>query len=193
MRILVFVYLLYKEAIYAFNPFLFLNSTVKMDNFKVIRLNVGGEKFITYYETLKQSVYFQELILDKKAKRAMVTGKEKNQEFFIDRDGDAFQGIMHYLRTYDIQEKGEEQIQILKYEAEFYGFHDMVKRLNQLIAKDNECYSVKKLTTTFDTLDLKASGKIDFLEGNQSIVASYKHLTSDGEYAYKLVFSSPKT
>lgn len=159
----------------------------------MIRLNVGGEKFITYYETLKQSAYFQELILNKKAKGAMVTGKEKNQEFFIDRDGDAFQDIMHYLRTYDIQEKGEEQIQILKYEAEFYGFHDMVKQLNQLIAKDNECYSVKELTADFDTLDLKTSGKIDFLKRKQSIVASYKHLKGDNGYAYKLVFSSPKT
>ncbi|KAG2211018.1 hypothetical protein INT46_010925 [Mucor plumbeus] len=162
-----------------------------MNNLKLIRLDVGGEKFITYYETLKQSAYFRELILNKKAKGAMVTGKEENQEFFIDRDGDAFQNIMHYLRTYDIQEKNKEKLQILECEAEFYGFYDMVKQLNQLIAKYNQCYYVKEMPSAFE--EMNTSKTIRFFKDQQSIVASYKYMNLDEKkYTYKLVFASPK-
>jgi hypothetical protein len=162
-----------------------------MDNLKLIRLDVGGEKFITYYETLKQSAYFRELILNKKAKGAMVTGKEENQEFFIDRDGDAFQSIMHYLRTYDLQEKNKEKLQILEYEAQFYGFYDVVKQLNQLIAKDNQCYYVKEMTTAFE--EMNTCKTVGFFKDKQSIVASYKHIKLDeNKFIYKLVFASPK-
>lgn len=32
------------------------------ENFNLINLTVGEKKFITYYDTLKQSTYFQELV-----------------------------------------------------------------------------------------------------------------------------------
>ncbi|EPB91713.1 hypothetical protein HMPREF1544_01424 [Mucor circinelloides 1006PhL] len=148
-----------------------------MDDFKVIKLNVGGEKHTTYCDTLKPLAYFQNLILHGYAEGATITGDGDDKEYFIDRDGKAFGDIMHYLRTYDIREKDLEQLRVLENEAVFFKFNDMIVRINQTISKikNNETYVVKQLDDMFKGMEL---GKINPYKDQTSIVATYKHPTN---------------
>eukprot|EP00494_Astrolonche_serrata_P027018 UN27281 len=57
---------------------------------EIIKLNVGGTKFETSWDTLKICNYFQNL-LNK--------GYKKLNEYFIDRDPDSFKYILQFLRT----------------------------------------------------------------------------------------------
>ncbi|GAN04693.1 hypothetical protein MAM1_0071c04157 [Mucor ambiguus] len=127
------------------------------NNFKLVTLNVGGKTFITYYENLKQSDYFQDLIQNKKGEQAIaIKGKAQQESFFIDRDGDTFEAIMHYLRTYEIIEKDPDQLRILEHEAKFFKLKSMAIKINQAIAdtSNNETYAVKQSATMFNEMDL---------------------------------------
>lgn len=163
-----------------------------MDDFKVIKLNVGGEKHTTCYDTLKPLAYFQNLILHGYAEGATITGDGDDKEYFIDRDGKAFGDIMHYLRTYDIREKDLEQLRVLENEAVFFEFNGLIIRINQTISsiKNNETYVVKQLDGMFEGMEL---GKINPYKDQTSIVATYKHPTNtSNQYVYKLVVKSNK-
>ncbi|CAO0799211.1 unnamed protein product [Mucor circinelloides] len=102
------------------------------NNFKLVTLNVGGKLFTTYYDTLKRSSYFQELIQNKKGEQAIAIKSDAQEEsFFIDRDGDIFEAIMHYLRSCDILEKTPERLKKLKSEAAFFKFDELVMKVDQ--------------------------------------------------------------
>ncbi|KAL9558469.1 hypothetical protein MBANPS3_000887 [Mucor bainieri] len=164
-----------------------------MNNFKLIKLNIGGEKLTTYYDTLKQLNYFNELIANGYAESAIVTGDGDDKEYFIDRDGKAFADIMHYLRTYDIREKDLEQLRVLESEAKFFKCNDMVIKINQTIAdiKNKETYTVKQLETMFNGMEVN---KIEPYKDQTSIIATYKHKgKSTNEFVYKLVVKSKHT
>ncbi|KAL9558471.1 hypothetical protein MBANPS3_000889 [Mucor bainieri] len=104
------------------------------NNFKLITLNVGGKIFTTYYDTLKRSSYFQELVQNKKGEQAIAIEEgAQQQSFFIDRDGDTFEVIMHYLRSCDISVKTPAQLKKLKNEAAFFKFDELVLKADQAL------------------------------------------------------------
>ncbi|KAL9558473.1 hypothetical protein MBANPS3_000891 [Mucor bainieri] len=116
--------------------------------FEVIHLDVGGKKFSTYYDTLKTSIYFQELIKNKQGEQATVVGTADSPIYFIDRDGHVFQEIMHYLRSYSIRKNGEEDLKKLKVEAAFFKFNVLVAEVDRVLTEadqleDEACYYIE--------------------------------------------------
>lgn len=64
----------------------------------VVRLNVGGDNFVTTVETLaSKSGFFQSLSCEGNAELSKTTTVDDG--FFFDRDGPSFAIILGYLRT----------------------------------------------------------------------------------------------
>ncbi|KAL9558472.1 hypothetical protein MBANPS3_000890 [Mucor bainieri] len=107
-------------------------------NYTLVTLNVGGKTFTTYYDTLKQSSYFQKLIETKKGEQAFIIKENDEEVFFIDRDGQVFDEIMHYLRSFEIRVDAIEELEKLKIEAIFFAFTELVSKIEQALRKAND-------------------------------------------------------
>lgn len=103
------------------------------ENFNLINLTVGEKKFITYYDTLKQSTYFQELVQDNIGAQAVSIEDEENQGFFVDRGGYIFEDILHYLRSCEIRQRSQEQLRKLEHEVTSCGFDELEAKANQAL------------------------------------------------------------
>ena len=82
----------------------------------VIRLNVGGKKFVTRIETLVgiKDTLFYKIVVSKKF--------NLQDEIFFDRNPKIFPFIMHYLRNKSINYSNfnREQLEDLKLEADYF-------------------------------------------------------------------------
>lgn len=127
-------------------------------DFNLINLNVGGKKITTYYDTLKQSSYFQKLIENNEAQQALVVEQGNDQVFFIDRDADVFEEIMHYLRSFEIRFDTPEDLEKLKIEATFFDLKDLVLKVEHTLrniydASDEGTYHLE--TPDYDAKNIK--------------------------------------
>lgn len=134
-------------------------------NFKLVNLNVGGKIFTTFYDTLKQASYFQELIENKKGEQASVTGEDDNQTFFIDRDKAVFEEMMYYLRSLEIRVDTLEDLEKLKIEAKFFGVKELVLKVDQALKNinnegDDDKYFLEKSDYPAERIDTKFSGEL---------------------------------
>ncbi|KAJ3293469.1 hypothetical protein HK104_004440 [Borealophlyctis nickersoniae] len=100
----------------------------------LVKLNVGGQRFLTTRETLtSQSAYFTALLGKDFKTPTMV-----DDHIFIDRDGELFAHILQYLRggTYPILYDGVTGFDYptyakIKHEAMFYGIDALVKFIDE--------------------------------------------------------------
>ncbi|KAI7884714.1 uncharacterized protein EV154DRAFT_522033, partial [Mucor mucedo] len=133
-----------------------INKTLNT-NERIIRLNVGGMSFCTTYGTLKLSPYFKEL-LDDGTKKIDVM---ENGELFIDRDGDLFNDILEYLRSYDICSDNLEELQN---EAEFYKLKIMIENIKQILHEKKHSKQKQYELITVEELQKLSSLPPDDLE-----------------------------
>ncbi|KAJ3084415.1 CBS-domain-containing protein [Rhizoclosmatium globosum] len=95
-----------------------------------VRLNVGGVRFETKSATLvAASVYFSTVL---------APGVYMGGEVKVDRDGDLFRHVMHFLRMGVLSSSCEAKVGLLKDlipEAEFYGCPELLKVLQEKIAE----------------------------------------------------------
>ncbi|EPB91709.1 hypothetical protein HMPREF1544_01420 [Mucor circinelloides 1006PhL] len=134
-------------------------------NFNVVNLNVGGKIFTTYYDTLKQASYFQELIENNKGEQASVTGEDDNQIFLIDRDETVFEEVMYYLRSLDIRVDTPEDLEKLKVEAKFFGVKELVLKVDQALQSindegDDDNYFLEKSDHPAERIDTEFFGSL---------------------------------
>ncbi|KAF1797786.1 hypothetical protein V8B55DRAFT_1548854 [Mucor lusitanicus] len=146
-------------------------------DFEVVKLDVGGKPASTYYDTLKTSTYFQELIKNKEGEQAIVIGTADEPTYFIDRDGHVFQKILHYLRSYSIRKKGQDDLKKLRVEATFFKFDALVKEIDRTLeeADDQVTYHLKD--TFGDANYIKSLGQMNInIDAKTDIVSkvSYK-------------------
>lgn len=133
-------------------------------------MNVGGKLFTTYYDTLKRSSYFQELIQNKKGDHAIAIQVEAQQEsYFIDRDGDMFEVILHYLRSCDISGKTPAQLKKLKEETAFFKFEELIMKVDQAlyassIEENKENLEVKGITDVISQIHADVTGPLQELD-----------------------------
>lgn len=166
------------------------------DNFKLVKLNVGGKRFITYYDTLKPSTYFQALVKNEKATGAVVIKKNGNKELFIDRDGGLFEDVMRYLRSFEVRSRDREYLEKLMHEAEFFKFHELTYKiqsiLNNYIDEDNDVdFELVDASSCFTFLQ-NGSKKIDTMkEDGSTIIAGFSYAATDGKTS-KFVKMTPK-
>ena len=95
--------------------FILLISEIMSSDSEIIKLNVGGELFITMKSTLIQSPWFVTLFSGK-FKTEMIN----NNQYFIDRDPELFSDVLNYLRN-------GETIQIFKFEGDKIRFQSFVE------------------------------------------------------------------
>ncbi|KAG2193550.1 hypothetical protein INT47_010328 [Mucor saturninus] len=143
-------------------------------NDQIIRLNVGGMSFCTTYGTLKLSPYFKER-LDNGTKKIDVM---ENGELFIDRDGDLFNDILEYLRSYDICSDNLEELQN---EAEFYKMKIMVENIKQISHEKKHSRQKQYELITFEELQKLSSlppdnseVTIDSFSDNYELISTLK-------------------
>ncbi|KAL7324239.1 hypothetical protein PS15p_210773 [Mucor circinelloides] len=101
----------------------------------LMKLNIGGQMFTTYCDTLIDSSYLQNLEQGVPQSDAIrITDDKEPAIYFIDRDPEILQYIMTYLKTWKMHSTDEHYLRILQREALFYGFDDMVKRIDQMLS-----------------------------------------------------------
>lgn len=91
----------------------------------IIKLNVGGKRFVTSRQTLTwiPDSFFQSLLSGR-----IPSLKDEDGAIFIDRDPDLFKPILNYMRSREVQ-LNNCNVKTLKHEAEFYGITPLVRRL----------------------------------------------------------------
>lgn len=94
----------------------------------IIKLDIGGGIFHTYYETLFPSRYFRMLLNNMKRVREM---RVDNTYIFIDRSKDLFKYVLQFLRLkkLNISSKDQDFLLALDEEATFY----QIKELQDLV------------------------------------------------------------
>lgn len=114
----------------------------------IIKLNVGGTSFTTFYKRIANSRFFHELIADNK--KVIVN----QDEIFIDRDGEMSAQILLFLRTGVIFSGNKEALTILLQEATFYQIDSVIHALREALAQcSNPLPPNEKLALEF--LDLR--------------------------------------
>jgi hypothetical protein len=96
----------------------------------IVKLNVGGELFSTFYCTVIKSSYFLNLLNEEKMSSKTIINKN---EIFIDRSGELFRDILYFLRTQLLFASDIEKLRSLQKEAEFYQIQDMIQASNSEI------------------------------------------------------------
>lgn len=96
----------------------------------IVKLNVGGELFSTFYDTIIKSSYFLNLLNEEKMSSKTIINKN---EIFIDRSGELFRDILYFLRTQLLFASDIKKLRSLQKEAEFYQIEDMIQASNSEI------------------------------------------------------------
>ncbi|KAL0135622.1 BTB/POZ protein [Mucor lusitanicus] len=112
---------------------------VKYKPESIIKLNVGGTPFTTFYTTLAQSEFFVHLLDESTLSSKTITS---NNEIFIDRSGKLFDDILYYLRTHSVFANDFDTLRLLQEEANYYQLEGMVeaseKEIKRLLEIDTE-------------------------------------------------------
>lgn len=109
-----------------------------MANKEIVYLNVGGQKFATSKQTLisVENTYFTSLLSHENGLISAL--KDRDDCFFIDRDPDLFRIILNYLRSGQLYQIDNVNLDTLLHEAEFYGklnnkyFHNKINLIYQI-------------------------------------------------------------
>lgn len=101
-----------------------LQKKTKMS--KVICLNVGGSKFYSTKDTLKQAPYFD----------ALTKYHDIDEEIFIDRDGTHFRFILNYIRGSNVLPETHMQLEELYIEADFYSLGNLKNLISSKLKSD---------------------------------------------------------
>lgn len=107
-------------------PLILIMKSLSSDT--VIKLNIGGVPYYTYFDTLKRSSYFINLLNGEMEQKTLVNG----DEIFIDRSGQLFGHILEFLRTGSLGSV-EDDIKMLckiREEAEYYQLNELIETID---------------------------------------------------------------
>lgn len=138
----------------------------------IIKLNVGGTSFVTFYKTLTQSKFFVSLLSEDVLSNKAMTS---NNEIFIDRSGNLFVDILYYLRTHSVFANEIDTLRLLQEEAKYYQLDELAEASEQEIKSLSEIDKQKPTATIIDADKLKcAQGRSNYIvpqdEANQFCV-----------------------
>lgn len=99
-----------------------------MSNCELVRLNVGGTKYITTKTTLRK---YPDSLLGAMFRENIPLSTDGDGYYFIDRCGHIFQYILQFLRSGKlILPKGFCELELLQSEASFYQIEDLISTIN---------------------------------------------------------------
>ena len=109
-----------------------------MSNCELVRLNVGGTKYITEKTTLRK---YPDSVLGAMFRGNIPLSTDGDGYYFIDRCGHIFQYILQFLRSGKlILPKGFCELELLQEEASFYQIEDLVSTINNHKSEKEEDY-----------------------------------------------------
>ena len=95
-----------------------------MSNSEVVRLNVGGTKYITAKSTLQK---YPQSMLGAMFRENLPLSTDEDGYYFIDRCGHIFQYILQFLRCGRlVLPEGFNELELLQLEADFYQIEDLI-------------------------------------------------------------------
>ena len=98
-----------------------------MSNLELVRLNVGGTKYITKKATLRK---YPDSVLGAMFRENIPLSTDGDGYYFIDRCGHIFQYILQFLRSGKlILPKGFCELELLQVEASFYQIEDLISTI----------------------------------------------------------------
>ena len=98
-----------------------------MSNNEIVRLNVGGTKYITTKSTLRK---YPQSMLGTMFMGNVPLSTDKDGYYFIDRCGHIFQYILQFLRCGKlVLPKNFNELQLLETEADFFQIEDLISAL----------------------------------------------------------------
>ncbi|KAG2213610.1 hypothetical protein INT46_002762 [Mucor plumbeus] len=167
---------------------------------RLVKLNVGGTKFLLNYNIIKQS----NILLDEYEKKLAdsstdIKGDESDQvlDIFVDRNGELFQDILEYWRSENILANDQEHLKKLKNEAIYFQINGMIAQIDQIL-KDSEAteddfdYQVIQHPFNCNYLIKPSEGELKSFEHDATIVTGYTYCHSHNAYESKLVIKRPK-
>jgi hypothetical protein len=114
---------------------------------EVVSINVGGTVFTTTVETLRQE---QGSMLDVMFSGRFHLGTDREGNYFLDRDGEAFGYILSYLRTGTLPEDiSAMTLRRLKVEADYYGLDTLLSCLERGVKKTRPQFAILNYTLGF--------------------------------------------
>ena len=109
-----------------------------MSNCELVRLNVGGTKYITEKATLRK---YPDSVLGAMFRGNIPLSTDGDGYYFIDRCGHIFQYILQFLRSGKlILPKGFCELELLEEEASFYEIEDLISTMNNHKSEKEEDY-----------------------------------------------------
>ena len=109
-----------------------------MSNCELVRLNVGGTKYITEKTTLRK---YPDSVLGAMFRGNIPLSTDGDGYYFIDRCGHIFQYILQFLRSGKlILPKGFCELELLEEEASFYEIEDLISTMNNHKSEKEEDY-----------------------------------------------------
>ena len=109
-----------------------------MSNCELVRLNVGGTKYITEKTTLRK---YPDSVLGAMFRGNITLSTDGDGYYFIDRCGHIFQYILQFLRSGKlILPKGFCELELLQEEASFYQIEDLISTINNHKSEKEEEY-----------------------------------------------------
>ena len=109
-----------------------------MSNCELVRLNVGGTKYITEKATLRK---YPDSVLGAMFRGNIPLSTDGDGYYFIDRCGHIFQYILQFLRSGKlILPKGFCELELLEEEASFYEIEDLISTINNHKSEKEEEY-----------------------------------------------------
>ena len=109
-----------------------------MSNCELVRLNVGGTKYITEKTTLRK---YPDSVLGAMFRGNITLSTDGDGYYFIDRCGHIFQYILQFLRSGKlILPKGFCELELLEEEASFYEIEDLISTMNNHKSEKEEDY-----------------------------------------------------
>ena len=109
-----------------------------MTNCELVRLNVGGTKYITEKATLRK---YPDSVLGAMFRGNIPLSTDGDGYYFIDRCGHIFQYILQFLRSGKlILPKGFCELELLEEEASFYEIEDLISTMNNHKSEKEEDY-----------------------------------------------------
>ena len=117
-----------------------------VSHLEIIKLNVGGHIFQTTIATLQKD---PNSALGRMFTNLPNQTMQREDAYFIDRDGTHFRHILNYLRSNDLAEGVIEAVgEELKIEADFYQIPDLSVRIMKSREIKIKCYNTGQLYTT---------------------------------------------
>lgn len=101
-----------------------------MSNSEIVRLNVGGTKYITTKSTLRK---YPQSMLGAMFREDLPISADEDGYYFIDRCGHIFQYILQFLRCGRlVLPEGFNESELLQLEADFYQIEDLISAVEHL-------------------------------------------------------------